>query len=151
MPATAGFIYERGRNPCANHQRPSRFSPFRRRHRRERSPSEDKPGGTVKFVNQAGYLREIDLVGPRYDEVFSLLDGLEPHSRTSDMDQLRRGKPRKTRSAPGGGGGKRKETTAIRDWAHQNGIAVSGAGRLPGGVREKWEAAGRPGMEDVQS
>lgn len=110
--------------------------------------TEDKPGGTIKFVNAAGYLREIDLVGPRYDEVFSLLDGLEPFSRTADVDQLRRGKPRKTGTRSASAKpvtGARAETAAIREWAHNAGIAVSNSGRLPGGVREKWEAAGKPG------
>jgi hypothetical protein len=46
-----------------------------------------------------------------------------------------------SRGSSGGGGAKRKDLSAIREWARENGYEVSDRGRISGAVQEAYDAA----------
>lgn len=93
---------------------------------------------TVTFALD-GVSYEIDLNNAN---AAKLRDALAPwvgHARRSG------GRKSTGRSSSGGGGGntRRKDVSAVREWARENGHEVSERGRIPAAVQEAYDKANR--------
>ncbi|GGB87338.1 hypothetical protein N798_12950 [Knoellia flava TL1] len=92
---------------------------------------------TVTFALD-GVSYEIDLNNAN---AAKLRDALAPwvgHARRSG------GRKSTGRSSGGGGGGaRRKDVSAVREWARENGHEVSERGRIPAAVQEAYDKANR--------
>jgi len=91
---------------------------------------------TVTFALD-GVSYEIDL---NTANAAKLRDALAPwvgHARRSG------GRKATGRSSSGGGGARRKDVSAVREWARKNGHDVSERGRIPASVQEAYDKANR--------
>lgn|SRR5690349_1617958 len=91
---------------------------------------------TVTFALD-GVSYEIDLNNAN---AAKLRDALAPwvgHARRSG------GRKATGRSSSGGGGARRKDVSAVREWARKNGHDVSERGRIPAAVQEAYDKANR--------
>ena len=91
---------------------------------------------TVTFALD-GVSYEIDLNDAN---AAKLRDALAPwvgHARRSG------GRKATGRSNSGGGGARRKDVSAVREWARENGHDVSERGRIPAAVQEAYDKANR--------
>ena len=89
---------------------------------------------TVTFALD-GVSYEIDLNNAN---AAKLRDALAPwvgHARRSG------GRKATGRSSSGGGGARRKDVSAVREWARENGHDVSERGRIPAAVQEAYDKA----------
>ncbi|MFW5473311.1 histone-like nucleoid-structuring protein Lsr2 [Knoellia sp. CPCC 206450] len=92
---------------------------------------------TVTFALD-GVSYEIDLNNANATKLRDALAPWVGHARRSG------GRKATGRSSSGGGGGaRRKDVSAVREWARKNGHDVSERGRIPASVQEAYDKANR--------
>jgi len=82
-----------------------------------------------------GVAYEVDLKTENAERIRAVLQEYIPHARRTGGRRSRGAGTGSSRSSDA------SEASAIREWAHQNGIELAARGRIPGHVVEKYHAA----------
>ncbi len=98
---------------------------------------DDDDTGAVETVTFGfdGYTYAFELCDAHLEEFNNVMQGYIASARRAD------GVTRRPRAATPASRPPREELGAVRDWARENGYEVSDRGRIPGAVREAYEAA----------